>query len=108
MDALPDSIVTEVTLYVTEVARTGQKTHGKLFGLLPRCLNLLGGCAAVTVLTGTAHAEVLSGVDFVNFVLNRMCSSRWHPSTVVSMASVFGDINMTPKQSEFVVEKVIR
>ncbi|RUS21607.1 hypothetical protein BC937DRAFT_92129 [Endogone sp. FLAS-F59071] len=108
MDALPESVVTEVTLYVTEVARTGQKTHGKLFELLPKCLSLLGGCKTVTVLTGTAHAEVLSGVDFVNFILNRMCSSRWHPSTVVSMASVFGDINMTPKQSEFVVEKVIR
>src|SRR3954464_8732694 len=104
MDCLPDSVVTEVVLSITEVARTGQQTHGKLFEFLPKCLSILGGCATVTVSMGTAHAEVLSGSNFINFVLNRMCSSRWHPSTVVSMASVFGDINMTPKQSEFVIE----
>ncbi|CAG8590732.1 3846_t:CDS:10, partial [Racocetra fulgida] len=74
--------------------------HGKLFAFLPMFLSTFDIISDEIELpsdkssTGTS----MSGPDYKDYILNKICSYKWHASNVLSLIGEFRDIVMTNDQ----------
>ncbi|KAK9764538.1 hypothetical protein K7432_007870 [Basidiobolus ranarum] len=107
-DELSSNIIVDGTTIIMDYLRQGGNISGKVFDFIPKFLQLLAPQEEVTVKEHTGETTVLSGQSFKDFLLDRICSYRWNADIVIHIASIFRDITMTPKQTEFVVNKIIR
>ncbi|KAG9306620.1 hypothetical protein G9A89_004817 [Geosiphon pyriformis] len=107
MKNLSESVLLEVTTYIIDALRRGKPTHGKLFAFLPALLSIFASADSITIRDQTS-SQVFGGPEYKDFLLNRLCNSKWDNSNVLSLANVFQDIPMTDDQVSIVVDKILR
>ena len=49
-----------------------------------------------------------SGRDYADFIMHKLCSRAWPPSSVVRLTAMFREVPMTLEQLTFVVDKTMR
>ncbi|KAG0023662.1 hypothetical protein BGZ81_008041 [Podila clonocystis] len=100
LDALVQSINT-----ITETIRQQRHPHSSTFELMSRLLVIAAN--ADTVNLPDSH-EQITGVEFRDFILDRICTAPWNPKSVLPLATVLGDVNMESKQLEMAIVKVMK
>ncbi|RIA87302.1 FANCI solenoid 2-domain-containing protein [Glomus cerebriforme] len=102
-------VFVEITTSIVQAIQCGNSLHGKLFSFLPALLSAFDSCNEVVSFpsgqNSTGHS--MSGQDYKNYVLNKLCNTRWHTNNVLSLAGEFRDIPMSNEQLNFVVEKIM-
>ena len=90
----------EITKCIIQAIQRGNSLHGKLFSFLPALLSAFDTCNEVVSFpsgqNSTGHS--MSGQDYKNYVLNKLCNTRWHTNNVLSLAGEFRDITMSNDQ----------
>src|SRR5215211_5655679 len=93
-------IFVEITTCIIQAIQHGTSLHGKLFSFLPALLSAFDSCNEVVSFpsgqNSTGHS--MSGQDYKNYVLNKLCNARWHTNNVLSLAGEFRDIPMSNEQ----------
>ncbi|KAG0017878.1 hypothetical protein BGZ82_000628 [Podila clonocystis] len=79
----------------------------------PRALTFIR--AVVRVIAANADTvnlpdshEQITGVEFRDFILDRICTAPWNPKSVLPLATVLGDVDMESKQLEMAIVKVMK
>ncbi|GBC07259.1 hypothetical protein RclHR1_07340005 [Rhizophagus clarus] len=102
-------IFVEITTCIIHAIQRGNSLHGKLFSFLPTLLSAFDSCNEVVTFpsgqNSTGHS--MSGQDYKNYVLSKLCNTKWHANNVLSLAGEFRDITMSNEQLNFVVEKIM-
>ncbi|PKC11484.1 hypothetical protein RhiirA5_354118 [Rhizophagus irregularis] len=102
-------VFVEITTCIIHAIQRGNSLHGKLFSFLPALLSAFDSCNEVVTLpsgqNSTGHS--MSGQDYKNYVLNKLCNTKWHANNVLSLAGEFRDITMSNEQLNFAVEKIM-
>ncbi|CAO3673883.1 unnamed protein product [Umbelopsis ramanniana] len=107
IDSLPMEAVRDVNLYVVDLVRKGDPIQPKLFDLLPKLL-------ATSVDRETIEVEIegkfqiVTGVEYMDYIIDKLVSCKWHPSYAVGIASAFNEMECTSKQLKRVTEKLLR
>ena len=90
----------EITTCIIQAIQRGNSLHGKLFSFLPTLLSAFDSCNEVVSFpsgrNSTGHS--MTGQDYKNDVLNKLCKAKWHTSNVLSFAGEFRDIPMSNEQ----------
>ncbi|CAG8588240.1 15320_t:CDS:10, partial [Racocetra persica] len=100
----------EATTCIIHTMQRVKPIHGKLFTFLPMFLSTFDIISDEIELpsdkssTGTS----MSGPDYKDYILNKICSYKWHASNVLSLIGEFRDIVMTNDQLQFIVAKIMR
>jgi Fanconi anemia group I protein len=93
-------VFVEITTCIIHAIQRGNSLHGKLFSFLPTLLSAFDSCNEVVTFpsgqNSTGHS--MSGQDYKNYVLNKLCNTKWHANNVLSLAGEFRDITMSNEQ----------
>ncbi|KAF9096291.1 hypothetical protein BGX29_008636 [Mortierella sp. GBA35] len=100
VDTLVQSIYT-----MTEVVRNQRHPHRQLFSLFSRLLVIAAN--APTVLIPDSSKEI-SGIEFKNIILDRICTAPWNHKSVLPLASALADVEMESKQLEMAIIKIMK
>ncbi|KAG0365943.1 hypothetical protein BC939DRAFT_506608 [Gamsiella multidivaricata] len=98
--ALVQSIYT-----MTEVVRHQKHPHAQMFALLSRLLVISASVDSV-LLSDTS--EEISGAEFRDITLDRICTAPWNQKSVLPLAIAMADIEMESKQLEMVIVKIMK
>ncbi|CAG8493114.1 15166_t:CDS:10 [Cetraspora pellucida] len=100
----------EATTCIIHTMQRVKPIHGKLFAFLPMFLSTFDIISdEIELPSGKSSAGTsMSGPDYKDYVLNKICSYKWHASNVLSLIGEFRDIVMTNDQLQFIVEKIMR
>ncbi|KAF9282708.1 hypothetical protein BGZ68_005817 [Mortierella alpina] len=98
--ALVQSIFT-----MTEVVRHRRHPHSQLFALFSRLLVIMSNADAVAV---PDSSETISGSEFRDLILDRICTAPWNSRSVLPLATVFADVEIESKQLEPVIVKIMK
>ncbi|KAF9968188.1 hypothetical protein BGZ70_006011 [Mortierella alpina] len=99
-EALVQSIFT-----MTEVVRHRRHPHSQLFALFSRLLVIVANADSVAV---PDSSETISGSEFRDLILDRICTAPWNPKSVLPLATVFADVEIESKKLEPVIVKIMK
>ncbi|KAF9961690.1 hypothetical protein BGZ72_002522 [Mortierella alpina] len=99
-EALVESIFT-----MTEVVRQRRHPHSQLFALFSRLLVIMANADTVAV---PDSSETISGSEFRDLILDRICTAPWNSRSVLPLATVFADVEIESKQLEPVIVKIMK
>jgi len=99
-----DALVQSINA-ITETIRQQQHPHSSTFELLSRLLVIAANADAVSL--PDSHEEI-TGVEFRDFILDRICTAPWNPKSVLPLATLLGDVDMESKQLEMAIVKVMK
>ncbi|RHZ81659.1 hypothetical protein Glove_117g487 [Diversispora epigaea] len=115
-----ESFVEAINIIIRSLRRV-RPIHGKLFTFLPVFLSTINTLSEVNENSnssnnnnnnnnsnGDSSMMSMSGPDYKDYILNKICSIKWHESNVLSLAGEFRDIVMNDDQLKFVIEKIMR
>jgi hypothetical protein len=93
-------VFVEITTCITQAIQRGNSLHRKLFSFLPTLLSAFDSCNEVVSFPSGQNSagHSMSGQDYKNYVLNKLCNARWHTNNVLSLAGEFRDIPMSNEQ----------
>ncbi|CAG8645561.1 11884_t:CDS:2, partial [Acaulospora morrowiae] len=100
----------EATKIIIRRLQSLKPIHGKLFAFLPMFLSTFDTLPEVNEppSDNSSSCISMSGPDYKDYILNKICSIKWNPSNVLSLTGEFRDIVMTNEQLKFIVEKIMR
>ncbi|KAF9987587.1 hypothetical protein BGZ75_000366 [Mortierella antarctica] len=98
-EALVQSIFT-----MTEVVRHQRHPHSQLFALFSRLLVIMANADSVAV----PDSETISGSEFRDLILDRICTTPWNSRSVLPLATVFADVEIESKKLEPVIVKIMK
>ncbi|CAG8517853.1 10924_t:CDS:10, partial [Gigaspora rosea] len=100
----------EGTTCIIHTMQRVKPIHGKLFAFLPMFLSTFDIISDDIELPSdkSSAGALISGPDYKDYVLNKICSYKWHVSNVLSLIGEFRDVLMTNDQLQFIVEKILR
>ncbi|KAL1915527.1 uncharacterized protein VTP21DRAFT_6651 [Calcarisporiella thermophila] len=108
-DELPVNSLIEAVNFICETLQRGDLVHAKLFDFLPKLVVLILGRKLIVIDdTAKGNTEQLTGEAYANFIISRICTAKWPPTLVVTLANIFREIPLTDDQTRMVVEKVIK
>ncbi|KAF9376152.1 hypothetical protein CPC16_000331 [Podila verticillata] len=99
-----DALVQSINA-ITETIRQQRHPHSSTFELLSRLLVIAANADAVSL--PDSHEEI-TGVEFRDFILDRICTAPWNPKSVLPLATLLGDVDMESKQLEMATVKVMK
>ncbi|KAG0346576.1 hypothetical protein BG004_001377, partial [Podila humilis] len=99
-----EALVRSITA-VTELIRHQQHPHNSTFELLSRLLVIAGNADTVSL---PDSLEKITGAEFKEFVVDRICTAPWNTKSVVPLSTVLGDIDIESKQLEMAIVKLIK
>lgn len=97
----------EVINIIIRSLRRVKPVHGKLFAFLPVFLSMLNTLSEVDDNSSSSpsgdnnyggNIMTMSGPDYNDYILNKICSIKWHESNVLSLVGEFRDIVMSNDQ----------
>ncbi|KAJ2963285.1 hypothetical protein NQZ79_g1636 [Umbelopsis isabellina] len=106
IDSLPVDALRDVNSYIVEVIRKGDRLQSKIFDLIPKLL-------ATAITHDTIEVEIdgklqpLSGNEYVEYIIDKIISCKWHPSYSVGMASAFNEMDCTGLQLQRITDKLL-
>ncbi|CAG8548944.1 1682_t:CDS:10 [Funneliformis mosseae] len=99
----------DISTCIIQAIQRGIPLHGKLFSFLPTLLSAFDSCNEVVSFpsdkNSTGHS--MTGQDYKDEILNKLCNYKWHTSNVLSLAGEFRDIPMSNEQLRSVAEKIM-
>ncbi|KAF9354159.1 hypothetical protein BGX26_008025 [Mortierella sp. AD094] len=98
--ALVQSIYT-----MTEVVRHQKQPHAQMFTLLSRMLVIAASSDLVSV---PDSSEEISGAEFRDIILDRVCTAPWNHRSVLSLATALADVEMEARQLEAAIVKIMK
>ncbi|CAG8756042.1 33754_t:CDS:10, partial [Gigaspora margarita] len=100
----------EATTCIIHTMQRLKPIHGKLFAFLPMFLSTFDIISDEIELPSdkSSVGALISGPDYKDYILNKICSYKWHASNVLSLIGEFRDVLMTNDQLQFIVEKIMR
>ncbi|XP_048249251.1 Fanconi anemia group I protein-like isoform X2 [Haliotis rufescens] len=102
-DSLPGTVLVELASRFVESIKEGTLQGGKALELFPKLLSVL------SVQETVVHGEnSMKGSEYKSHVLNKVCSCKWNPQSVLHLAAMFRDVPLTQDELKFVLEKVLR
>lgn len=107
IDSLPMEAVRDVNLYVVDLVRKGDPVQPKLFDLLPKLLATSIDRETIEV-EMEGKLQIVTGVEYMDYIIDKLVSCKWHPSYAVGIASAFNEMECTSKQLKRVTEKLLR
>ncbi|KAI9280231.1 FANCI solenoid 4-domain-containing protein [Umbelopsis sp. AD052] len=107
IDSLPTEAIRDVNLFVVDIVRKGEPVQPKLFDLLPKLL-VTSVDREVIEVEIEGKFQILSGVEYMDYIIDKLVSCKWHPSYAVGIASAFNEMECTSKQLKRVTEKLLR
>ncbi|KAI8576534.1 hypothetical protein K450DRAFT_256659 [Umbelopsis ramanniana AG] len=107
IDSLPTEAIRDVNLFVVDVVRKGEPVQPKLFDLLPKLL-VTSVDREVIEVEIEGKFQILSGVEYMDYIIDKLVSCKWHPSYAVGIASAFNEMECNSKQLKRVTEKLLR
>jgi hypothetical protein len=107
IDSMPVEAIRDVNLYIVNVVRKGEPVQLKLFDLLPKLLATAVDQEGIDMII-EGKQQVLSGGEYMDFIIDKLVSCKWHPSYAVGIASAFNEMDSTAKQLQRVIEKLLR
>ncbi|KAG0083941.1 hypothetical protein BGZ92_010329, partial [Podila epicladia] len=90
---------------ITETIRQQRHPHCSTFELLSRLLVIAAN--AETVNLPDSHEDI-TGVEFRDFILDRICTAPWNPKSVLPLATVLSDVDIESKQLEMAIVKLMK
>lgn len=98
--------------YVLSDTRSGalpEPAHA-LVAWLPELLAAVARIASISVAGHGAGAagRAFSGAGYRDFLLGKLLAASWPRALVVRIASVFREVDLSPEQLAFVVDKILR
>ena len=84
----------EATNHIIDSIKQNRPLHSKLLALIPKFLSTLDTFESVTIRTAT-ETRSLTGIQYRDIILNRICLAQWHIENVLSIISMFPDIPMS-------------
>ncbi|KAG0326016.1 hypothetical protein BG000_001552 [Podila horticola] len=99
-----DALVQSINA-ITETIRQQRHPNSSTFELFSRLLVIAAN--ADTVNLPDSHEEI-TGVEFRDFILDRICTAPWNPKSVLPLATVLGDVDMESRQLEMAIVKVMK
>ncbi|KAK3828684.1 MAG: FANCI solenoid 2-domain-containing protein [Benniella sp.] len=99
-DALVQSIHT-----MTDVIRHQRHPHTQMFALLSRVV-VIAASADSVLLPDTS--EEISGAEFKDIILDRICTAPWNQKSVLPLATALADMHMEGKQLEMAIVKIMK
>jgi FANCI solenoid 1 len=107
IDSLPMEAIRDVNLFVVDVVRKGEPVQPKLFDLLPKLLVTSVDRETIEVEI-EGNLQIVTGVEYMDYIIDKLVSCKWHPSYAVGISSAFNDMECTSKQLKRVAEKLLR
>ncbi|KAF9574437.1 hypothetical protein EC968_006597 [Mortierella alpina] len=98
--ALVQSIFT-----ITDIVRHQRHPHNQLFALFSRLLVIMANADSVVV---PDSSETISGSEFRDLILDRICTAPWNSKSVLPLATVFADVEIESKKLEPVIVKIMK
>ncbi|KAF9170651.1 hypothetical protein BGX20_008702, partial [Mortierella sp. AD010] len=98
--ALVQSIYT-----MTEAVRHQKQPHAQMFTLWSRMLVIAASFDSVSV---PDSSEEISGAEFRDIILDRVCTAPWNHKSVLSLATALADVEMEAKQLETAIVKIMK
>ncbi|EDV19704.1 uncharacterized protein TRIADDRAFT_61761 [Trichoplax adhaerens] len=102
-----DFVVKHCVSLINEGQMPQKVLAGMVSYLLVQSLALISEPFRIFLLFKSDICTAMSGPQYKAYILNKLCSSRWHASCIVSMASMFRGIDMSEEELRVVVEKMI-
>ncbi|KAG0242738.1 FANCI solenoid 4-domain-containing protein [Mortierella sp. GBAus27b] len=99
-EALVQSIYT-----MTDTIRNQRHPHPQMFALFSRMLVIAASSDSV-LLPDTS--EDISGADFKDIILDRVCTAPWNSKSVLPLATALADVHMEGKQLEMAIVKIMK
>lgn len=99
-DALVQSIYTMV-----EVVRNQRHPHRQLFSLFSRLLVIAANLSTILL---PDSSEEISGHEFKDIILDRICTAPWNHKSVLPLASALADVEMESQQLEMAIVKIMK
>ncbi|KAG0002734.1 hypothetical protein BGZ65_002376 [Modicella reniformis] len=90
---------------MTDVIRHQRHPHIQMFALLSRTL-VIAATADSILLPDTS--EEISGAEFRDIILDRICTAPWNQRSVLPLATALADVHMESKQLEMAIVKIIK
>ncbi|KAF9581425.1 hypothetical protein BGW38_001552, partial [Lunasporangiospora selenospora] len=90
---------------ITDTIRNQRHPHRQLFALFSRAIVIVSNSETVVL---PDSSEEIAGSNFKDIVLDRICTAPWNVKSVLPLASIFGDIEMSPGQLEMVIVKIMK
>ncbi|KAG0001818.1 hypothetical protein BGZ79_004110 [Entomortierella chlamydospora] len=100
LGALVQSIYT-----MTEAVRHQKQPHAQMFTLWSRMLVIAASSDSVSV---PDSSEEISGAEFRDIILDRVCTAPWNHKSVLSLATALADVEMEAKQLETAIIKIMK
>ncbi|KAF9433039.1 hypothetical protein BGZ76_009963 [Entomortierella beljakovae] len=100
MGGLVESINT-----MTESVRSQKQPHSQMFTLMSRLLVIATNLDSITL---PDSSEVISGTEYRDIVLDRICTAPWNNKVVLPLATTIADIEMESKQLETAIIKIMK
>ncbi|KAF9108452.1 hypothetical protein BGX27_008339 [Mortierella sp. AM989] len=100
LETLVQSIYT-----MTEVVRDQQQPHAQMFTLMARMLVIAASFDSVFV---PDSSEEISGPEFRDIILDRICTAPWNHRSVLPLATSLADVEMEAKQLEATIIKIMK
>ncbi|XP_028814789.1 Fanconi anemia group I protein isoform X2 [Denticeps clupeoides] len=101
--SLPGPSLAHLAAGYVEAIKAGEMCSGRSLELFPTILTALSAIEALAYGKGE-----LSGGEYKKQIINSLCSSRWDPTCVIHLTTMFRDVPLSSEELQFVVEKVLR
>ncbi|KAG0200521.1 hypothetical protein BGX28_006426 [Mortierella sp. GBA30] len=90
---------------MAEAVRHQLHPHSQTFSLFSRFLVIVAYADSVLV---PESSETITGSEFKDLILDRICTAPWNPKSVLPLATAFADIEIENKQLEMAIIKIMK
>ncbi|KAF8977816.1 hypothetical protein BGZ46_007093, partial [Entomortierella lignicola] len=99
-----EAVVQSIYL-MTEVVRRQEQPHAQMFTLLSRILVIAASFDFIII---PDSSEEISGAEFKDIILDRICTAPWNHRSVLALATALADVEMETKQLETAIIKIMK
>ncbi|CAG2245059.1 FANCI [Mytilus edulis] len=102
-DSLTGPALVEIANVFSDLVKNGQIQSGRGLELLPKIMSSIA--AEETVVYGDGS---MKGTEYKSHVQNSLCACKWSSKSVLHLAAMFKDVQMSLDELKFVIDKIIR
>ncbi|CAC5388853.1 FANCI [Mytilus coruscus] len=102
-DSLTGPALVEIANQFSDLVKNGQIQSGRGLELLPKIMSSIA--AEETVVYGDGS---MKGTEYKSHIQNSLCACKWSSKSVIHLAAMFKDVQMSLDELKFVMDKIIR
>ncbi|VDI13191.1 fanconi anemia group I protein [Mytilus galloprovincialis] len=102
-DSLTGPALVEIANVFSDLVKNGQIQSGRGLELLPKIMSSIA--AEETVVYGDGS---MKGTEYKSHIQNSLCACKWSSKSVLHLAAMFKDVQMSLDELKFVIDKIIR